>query len=256
MKIKFDGTAEYYSKYRPVCPKEVVNYVKDIFRLDRRGVLLDMGCGTGTATFPFAKHFEKTLAIDAEQEMIEMAKLIAPKDLNIEWRVMSANDLTPDIGACRLAIACRAFHWFDQDKVLKTLYSTLKQGGGIAIIGDRSFWTNQDDWQKATISVVQKYLGRSRPYESVINNAFAESFEVKLEKHGFKKITTHKIPTMREWNFESILGYLYSTSFSAKHLYVNNLQKFENELKTTLNNFNTDDKFIEHNEWTIHTAHR
>ena len=43
----YAGTAWYYARYRPEYPPSLVKVLREQFRLDGTGRLLDLGCGPG-----------------------------------------------------------------------------------------------------------------------------------------------------------------------------------------------------------------
>jgi hypothetical protein len=54
-----------------------------------------------------------------------------------------------------------------------------------------------------------------------------------------------------------ILGYLYSTSFSARHLYADRLGQFEATLRAELlGSAGGSDRFVEHATFGVHTGVR
>ena len=78
----FKGTAEYYSKYRPQYPENVIEDLASKPKLDGTGSLLDIGCDTGTLAIPLSKYFEKVLAVDIDPGMVYEGERIA-KELGI-----------------------------------------------------------------------------------------------------------------------------------------------------------------------------
>ena len=54
----FEGTAWYYSRYRPLYPASLIRYLIGNFPLDGKGQMLDLGCGTGQLAFKFSDWFE------------------------------------------------------------------------------------------------------------------------------------------------------------------------------------------------------
>lgn len=251
----FAGTAKYYAKYRPKIPTEVVDYIKQKYNLNGDGVLLDIGCGTGISTKAFAPLFAKTIAFDPNREMLDEAITYydAP---NIEWRLCSDRNLDLDNEKIKLAIAVRSFHWLNQDSFLQYLSSHLVENGAIAIIGDGSFWTGNEPWQVKTKEIIQEFLGLDRKAGKTMNyTAPSEPYEVILKRNGFTEIDSRTIPIIRHWTLESIIGYLYSTSFSSYDLYAGRNAEFEERLKGELlkiNNNVTD--FVEHAEFLIQSG--
>lgn len=83
----FKGTAEYYAKYRAPYPAELFCDIVQNFGLDGQGKLLDLSCGTGEIAIPLAGYFEKVLAIDPEQQMLDEGHVKARRQgiNNINW---------------------------------------------------------------------------------------------------------------------------------------------------------------------------
>ena len=65
----FASTAPYYARYRPAYRESMFAILRETFGLDGRGVLLDLGCGTGSLAIPLAPMFERVLAIDPDDAM-------------------------------------------------------------------------------------------------------------------------------------------------------------------------------------------
>jgi SAM-dependent methyltransferase len=251
----FKGAAQYYAAYRPGLPKEVADHLMNRFHLDGKGTFLDMGCGTGLSTFALAPLFEKTVAFDTDAEMLAEAKKHEPKGLNIEWQKRSDKDVTVSEGPYRLAIACRAFNWMDQYPLLQKLHNILEPGGGVALIGDSSFWTGNEPWQKKIKEVIQVFLGEKRRAGNTTFSAPDEPYIVTLKKNDYEDPHYKAIPLTREWNIQSIIGYLYSTSFSARHLYGDRLKEFEETLEEQLIIANNGkDIFIENTEFVVQSG--
>lgn len=230
----FKGAAQYYAKYRPGLPPEVANHLKDRFNLDGTGTLLDMGCGAGQSTFALAPLFEKTVAFDTDAEMLAEAEKNRPKHLNIEWEQRSDKDVTVNEGPYRLVTACRSFNWMDQYPLLQKLHHIIEPGGGVALIGDGSFWTGSEPWQKKVKEVIQGFLGQERRAGKSTYSAPDEPYVITLKNNGYQEPHLEVIPVNREWDIQSIIGYLYSTSFAARHLFGERIAEFEQTLKDEL----------------------
>ena len=215
----FKGTAEYYAEFRPQIPQEVVDYLKERFKLDGEGTLLDLGCGTGQSTFALVSLLTKAVAIDPDADMLKQAARRTPKGLDIDWQERSDKDITEAEGPYRLVIASRAFHWMDQYPLLEKLSKISEPQGGIALIGDGSFWTGQEPWQKKIKEVIQEFLGEERRAGKSTFSASKEPYVDMLTKTGYQDVEAKVVNVKRDWTIEQIIGCLYSTSFAAPHLF-------------------------------------
>ena len=251
----FRGAAYYYSRFRPSIPVEVVDYVRDRFKLDGTSVLLDMGCGTGISTFAFAPCFARAVAFDTNDEMLAQARARQPESLRIEWQSRSDRDVTPSEGPYRLATACRSFNWMDQYPLLAKLHHILEPGGGVALIGDGSFWTGDDPWEATVRDVIQRFLGQTRRAGKKTYAAPTEPYTAMLEKSGYLDVEYKDVQVERAWNVDGIIGYLYSTSFSARDLYGDCLGQFEETLRGELLKHNGgEDRFVENVHFVIQSG--
>lgn len=251
----FKGTAQYYSLYRPGLPEQVVEYVEKRFSLDQKGILLDMGCGTGISAFALAPFFEKVVAFDTDIEMLNEAKKKEPKGFDIEWQQRSDKDIEEIEGPYRLAVASRSFNWMNQYPLLQKLHKILEMGGGIALIGDGSFWTGSEPWQKKVKEVIQSFLGEKRRAGKGNYSTSNEPYTEMLKKNDYKDVQYKAISITREWNIQSIIGYLYSTSFAARHLFGSRLNEFEETMKEELLEANgRNEVFTECTEFVIQSG--
>jgi len=257
---KFDpelyrGTYEYYAKYRPSIPKEVIDIIIKHFDIKPSDRVLDIGCGTGQVALAMDGRCKEMVCLDQDPEMIKLAKKATKNSqTKLIWINSPAEDLgklKEKIGIFKIATISRTFHWLDQERVLNYLNDLIDKNGGVALFSDRSIWTGQEDWQQITKKIVQKYLGEER---RAGKNKFKESgerWETIVGRSPFNCVTIKEVAIVRHWNIESIIGYVFSTAFAAPHLFGNQLHKFEQELKNTLLKLNPKGTFRENASWAI-----
>jgi SAM-dependent methyltransferase len=241
----FRGTASDYDKYRPQYSQEVVGLIKKKFKLDGSGTLLDLGCGTGQLTLPFSEYFEKVIAVDADPEMLRVAKEKAKNQgiENIEWIERAAEDFFPTGDKFKLITIGKAFHWMKQEAIIPQLRDALVPDGGLAFTFGRSWWSGTEEWQKQVIEVVKEFLGNQRRAGAGTFKPSEKKFETMLAEANFK-VESFKFMENWDMNIESILGFLYSTSFASRELLVDRAAKFEEKLRTTLLKLNPAGEFI------------
>ncbi|NOU95816.1 methyltransferase domain-containing protein [Paenibacillus sp. LMG 31456] len=251
----FKGTAWYYSRYRPLYPSSLIRFLVNKFSLNGEGRLLDLGCGTGQLALNFNHWFEEIIGIDTEPEMLEEANRLSNDNRvdNVTWVQGRAEERAADWGSFGLIIIAKAFHWMDRELILEILYNSCDDNGGIAIINNE----NQEPsiWQLKVNEVVKRWLGDERIAGNSTYTPPKERFEVTVAKSSFKNVERHALPSYSyTWTIDSIIGNLYSTSFASKRLFGDNLERFENDLRSALLEINSAGVFTEELSVSVITA--
>jgi ubiquinone/menaquinone biosynthesis C-methylase UbiE len=244
----FKGTAWFYARYRPAYPESVIQLLKNKFCPQGKGALLDLGSGTGELSIPLAPYFEKVIALDVDSDMLVEGRLKAQKAgiSNIDWVQGRAEELPSEWGPFKLVTVGKAFHWMEQEKVLISARERLVEGGGFAILGEGcQIWQAKTGWQSVVVQLIRRYLGEERR----AGTGFAKLPQFKWEDllNQFFSITQfdYSIQQTNVWTVDSLLGYLYSTSFCSKELLGDKAVEFEPDLRESLLRLNPEDRFEE-----------
>lgn len=257
----FAGTVEHYRKYRPGIPKDVADILAAAVPDRRPRHLLDIGTGTGLVVEALLTRFDDIVAIDTDADMLAAAeaamRAMVPAGTRMVLQRCAAEDFNPPEGwRADLVTICRAFHWLDQAAVLERLADQVAPDGAVAIFGDNSFWTAGSPWKSAVRAVIQDFLGEERRAGAGVFSHHDRPYSEIMEESVFGQVEERRVPVHRVWSTESILGYLYSTSFAAPHLFGDRLTEFEATVARTLAEFSNDDTFDEDNEFLIRIGRR
>jgi len=257
---KFDlesyrGTYKYYVKYRPGIPKEVIDVIVEHFDIKPTDRVLDIGCGTGQVALAMEGKCGEMVCLDSDPEMlIQAEKATKNSKIRLIWINRSAEDLgelKQKLGIFKVATSCRAFHRMNQEQVLKDLDELIEKDGGVATFSDRVLWSGDEEWQQALKEIIQKYLEKERHAGKGKFKASDERWENTLARSVFRFIKTHDMPIVRNWDVESIIGYVFSTAFAAPHLFGDQLDRFKVETKNILLSINPKGVFQENAVWSI-----
>lgn len=242
----FAGTAEYYARYRMDYPDAVYAELERAFPSDGRGVLLDLGTGTGLIALHLAGRFERVVALDVSAEMVATARRIVAErgETNIEVRVLAAEEIaaidgTAAGGPYRLVTLGSAFHWMDQPRVLDLAYDRTETGGGVFITALPGFITpdnvHVDDHLAGTImEAVRKHLGERRRAGSGFYGTHPRPWEAYLSESRYVEIEQGHYRFSVEWDIDGVVGLLYSTSFANRRILGDRVEAFEADLRAAL----------------------
>ncbi|MFJ3214431.1 class I SAM-dependent methyltransferase [Kitasatospora sp. NPDC086801] len=257
----FTGTASYYRQYRPGIPEEVATVLDQAVASGKPRRLLDIGTGTGLVAEALLGRFDDIIAIDNDTDMLKAAEEALqpqlPDGARLSLIESTAEDFKPPTGwQADLVTICRAFHWLDQATVLALLDDQVAVGGAVAIFGDNSFWAADSPWKQSVRAVVQSFLGEERRAGNSTFKHHNRPYSEIMEESPFNRVEEIRVPVHRTWSTNSILGYLYSTSFAAPHLFGGRLDEFEAAVETALAQHSTEDVFPEDNEFLIRIGRR
>lgn len=243
----FAGTAWYYARYRLPYPHELIRDIAEEFSLDGGGRLLDLGCGPGSAALRFHELFEEVVGVDPDPDMIAEAgrQSEAAGVGNARWLCMAAESISGELAPVRLVMFGSSLHWMDQDRVLGTSHRLLSDHGGIAIFGMPGEWGGPEPWQQEATKVVKRWLGNERRAGSGMFAHPEERWEQVLERSPFVRIKRREYRFDHVWTAEAIIGFLYSTSFAARHLFGDATTAFEEEVRSALLHLNPEGTFRE-----------
>ncbi len=244
----FDGTAGYYARYRYDYPDEIAEIVATTFGLDGTGRLLDVGCGTGKLTFLLKPMFQEAVGIDRSAGMLAEAERQATSRgvSGMKWVLGSAEDATEGLGEFRLVSCGEAFHWMDREKALITWHGLLEKQGGLAIVstGGGSA-SGPEPWQQAMWEVIHRWLGPRRRNADWQERIVKRHEEV-IEASGlFQLVSYSHVDHTGVRDLDSVLGFLYSTSFCNKGLLGENVPRFEEDLRRSLLQVEPSGRFTE-----------
>jgi ubiquinone/menaquinone biosynthesis C-methylase UbiE len=132
----FDEDAATYESIRPDYPAQLIEDVVSFSQIPSSGRILEVGCGTGQATLPFAQRGYTLLCIDIGEEMLKIARKKLETFPQIAFWGGPFEDWPLEEGAFDLFISATAFHWVPREVGYPKAAAALKPGGTLAIINN------------------------------------------------------------------------------------------------------------------------
>lgn len=134
-RVIFDEVAREYDRLRPSYPEAMVDDIIAYSDIPAGGSILEIGCGTGQATLPFARRGYTILCVELGKQLAQVAreKLASFPLARVVTGDFETISLQED--AFDLAISGTAFHWIDPAIGYPKIARALHPGGAIAL-----FW--------------------------------------------------------------------------------------------------------------------
>jgi SAM-dependent methyltransferase len=157
-RTSFDRAARLYDEVRPGYPDELIADAVALSGVPAGGRILEIGCGTGQATLPFARRGYRMLCLDIGPEMAAVAAENLRPFPGVEVRALAFEDWEPAGETFDLVISGTAFHWVDQRVGIRKAAAALRPDGGLAL-----FWNLHANKDAPFFRAAQEVYRRHAP---------------------------------------------------------------------------------------------
>ena len=131
----FDKVALLYDQVRPSYPDALFDDVIALSHIPPKADILEIGCGTGQATLPFARRGYRIHCIELGASLASVAQRKLVKYSNAEVSIGAFEEWNIQDASYDLLISATAFHWIDPAVRYQKAAKVLKPTGAIAL-----FW--------------------------------------------------------------------------------------------------------------------
>ena len=226
----FGKVSDEYSKYRDIYPKSM--YKKLIsFGIGKKGQqILDLGSGTAVLPINLYHTGADFTATDISENQVAYGqKLAQQKNMNINFKVCSAENTGFNDNQFDIVTAVQCFHYFDSDKAAKEIHRVLKSNGLFCkIFMD---WLPHED--EKIMEMEQLVLKYNPHWKGGGFKQYQYSFPEWAENR-FDIATIHSYNTVLTFTKEQWLGRIKSCRGVGASLLPEMIQAFENEYKNIL----------------------
>ena len=136
LKTTFNTAPVLYEDVRPGYPTELIRDVIDLSGLEDNNRVLEIGCGTGKATRPFAERRYELVCLDIGADLIAVARESLKEFPNVSF-VEQAFEEWESNGKFDLIISATAFHWVDPKIRYLRASEVLKSNGFLAVFSNQ-----------------------------------------------------------------------------------------------------------------------
>ncbi|NMB45574.1 MAG: class I SAM-dependent methyltransferase [Firmicutes bacterium] len=133
-RLYFDAVAELYESSRPGYPSLLIEDLLWLSRISPGAHILDVGCGTGKSTEPFARRGFQVCALDPGANMLALCKKKLQNHPNVTFENAAFETWPNGSDKFDLVISGTAFHWVT-DAGYRQLLRVLRPQGAVGV-----FW--------------------------------------------------------------------------------------------------------------------
>ena len=136
LKTTFNTAARLYEDVRPGYPEELISDVVDLSGIENHSRILEVGCGTGKATYSFAERGYELVCLDIGADLIAVARERLKEFPNVSFVTEAFEGWEPE-GTFNLIISATAFHWVDPKVRYIRASEALESEGFLAVFSNQ-----------------------------------------------------------------------------------------------------------------------
>ena len=131
---RFKGFCFDYDRFRPVPPDDLMELGAGWAGAMDLNMVVDLGCGTGLSTRPWADRAKAVVGLDPSADMLEAARA-ASKAANITYKPGTGQDTGLESGSVDVVTCSSAVHWMEPAPPVKEISRILRKDGVLLVYG-------------------------------------------------------------------------------------------------------------------------
>lgn len=153
----FNKAAEYYDRFRPSYPQEIIETLISEAEISKGSKLLEIGAGSGKATSQFAGKGFDILCIEPGEDLVRIGNERF-KSETIEFCLGRFEQTKLPEERFDLVFAAQSFHWIPQPIGFEKCHSILKSQGSLAILYNM-YLVEDTEQDRELLNLSNKYGG-------------------------------------------------------------------------------------------------
>ena len=153
----FNKAAEYYDKFRPSYPQEIIETLISEAEISKGSKLLEIGAGSGKATAQFAGKGFDIICVEPGENLVRIGNERFKND-TIEFRLGRFEQIQLPEDSFDLVFAAQSFHLIPQPIGFEKCANILKSQGSLAILYNMYLVENNEQ-DNELLALSHKYGG-------------------------------------------------------------------------------------------------
>ena len=175
-----------------------------------RGLVIDLGAGTGLSTAPLSTRFERVIAVEPDAAMAAALSDLAD---NIEVDPRSAEAFSAESDSADLVTAGNSFYWFDGQAVADRIGRWLIRGAPFAAYRYR--FPGATGAAGAIIQREDQAHWDSFRHDRLRDQEYTK--RTLLDCSAFAEVSVHELPGIRHLTPQALAGFFASSSFASAY---------------------------------------
>lgn len=203
---RFSNRVEYYIKYRPGYPEQVIDLLKSKYDLGSTDEIADIGAGVGHSAKLFTDYGCYVYGIEPNADMhnalIDRMKRVA----NFSARLKTASNTDLESNSIDFIVCAQSFHWFNVKAAKTEFLRILKDNGTVVLMWNS--WQEDTDFGQDYTTLLKNH---STDYENVsrTNPDMTEKIDYLFDTYE-KDVVEHS----QYFDLEALKGRYLSSSYA------------------------------------------
>ncbi len=204
----FDKAAEYYDKFRPGYPDEIIEAMVRHTNLNKDSKTLEIGAGSGKATEYLKDYGFSIRCIEPGENLVKNGKVKFSDYPNVSFECKRFEELEQNDEKYDLIFSAQAFHWLPQPIGYEKCAEMLHKNGYLA-----PFWNMYITYDNAAdnelLKISKKYGGFADFVSEEQSKIRIHSIVKAIEDSGlFEAPTVYKHIWIQEYTAEEYYGFM------------------------------------------------
>lgn len=207
----FNNVAALYDAARPGYPESLVEDVVALSGIPAEGRILEIGCGPGKATLPFARRGYSILCLELGEELAALARENCRPYPKVEVQTTAFEAWETQERAFDLIISAQAFHWIPPELGYPKVQQALKPSGTMAL-----FWNQHPNSEPEFFEALAELYRTKAPHLAEKEKgweAWARRIEIEINETGlFSPVQVRTYPWQQPYTADQYLNLLNTYS--------------------------------------------
>ena len=133
----YSEVANAYNKTRPRYPKELICRAVELAQLQKDAIILEVGCGPGTATTAFARFGFSMVCLEPSQEACQLARHNCVNHPEVEIKNTTFEDWELESKRFNAVLAATSFHWVSPEIGYPKAAAALKNNAFLMLLWNK-----------------------------------------------------------------------------------------------------------------------